>query len=429
MLSLPILSNAGMKIELINIGTELILGKVLNTHHKWMAEQLGNSGYRISHQECINDTPEDIAFSIKSAISRADIILTTGGLGPTSDDLTRDVVADLFSLSLFQDSKVLENIRGFFEVKKRSMPDGVEIQAQVPEGAEVIHNQFGTAPGLIIKQENNPDKKCCLIMLPGPPRELHPMFKNSILPWLRKSFPIDNPPYCRIIRTTGMGESQVEKRIAPSLIHLIETGNLDVGYCARPGNVDIRLESRGQSAAQLLNSAYESVARLMAEFIYGEEETLLEEKVVELLTKTGHSVVLAESCTGGRISDRLTNVPGASQVVWGAFTTYSNESKIECLNVSPSTLDQFGAVSSQTAIEMAEGALKKSRADYAVSVTGIAGPGGGSDEKPVGTVFLALACKNKPTQVHNRINDFDRETFKYVTSTLALDLLRKVIGS
>ncbi len=425
-------SPVNMKIELINIGTELMAGHVLNTHHMWMAKTLFESGYRITRQICIDDEAKEVRKEVESAVSTADIVLTTGGLGPTSDDLTRETIAELLGKTLHRDETVMNRLRSFFESKGREIPTGVDVQADVPDGAEVIINYFGTAPGLILRFDRidsattGENRKGLLVMLPGPPRELRPMFKDQILPYMKQHSPLEKPLVCVILRTTGIGESIVESRLKEPLKECINDG-LEIGFCAQPGMVDIRLQSQSGDAEQVVAMARKIVEDILSKYIYGVESDLLEERIIQDLTKTGKRVVTVESCTGGRISDRLTNIPGASAVVWGGFTTYSNESKSKCIGVNPQTLEQFGAVSSQTAAEMAEGALKQSGAEFALSVTGIAGPSGGSSEKPIGTVFIGIASKSLSTRVLHKINVFDRETFKTITSNQALDLLRKTI--
>ncbi|HTD66040.1 MAG TPA: nicotinamide-nucleotide amidohydrolase family protein, partial [Candidatus Limnocylindria bacterium] len=289
----------------------------------------------------------------------------------------------------------------------------------------VLMNAHGTAPGLIMQVPSGKFRAAVtwLVMLPGPPRELRPMFTEQIVPWLRDTLPCESEFVCRTLKTTGLGESRVEELIAPHLKHLTDAG-LELGYCARVGEVDLRFVARGCGAAQNVAEAESISRRLMADFIYGADDDQLETVIVRLLTDRKQTLALAESCTGGFIANRITNVPGASAVLWGGAVSYANEAKTKWLGVNPATLATHGAVSEATAREMAEGARRIAGSDFAISVTGIAGPDGGTPEKPVGTVFIGMATPQSIT-VQKFQNRFDRETFKYVTSQQALEMLRR----
>jgi nicotinamide-nucleotide amidase len=417
-------------IELINTGSELMLGLVLNTHQQWLCRQLADRGFVVSRQVAVADTASDIEQAVREALARADLILVTGGLGPTSDDLTRDKIAGLLGRRLHEDAAALANIESFFAARKRPMPPGTRVQALVPEGALVLQNAHGTAPGLVMEVNPNrfrPDGKASwLVLLPGPPRELKPMFLEQALPAFGPLLPIESRFICQTLRTTGLGESVVEERIAGPLAALTKIG-LQIGYCARVGEVDVRLAARGAEAPLVVAQAEEIVRGTLAENIFGTGEEQLEQVVVHRLTAIRKTLAVAESCTGGFIAHRLTNVPGASAVLLAGLVTYSNDAKRDLLGVKAETLGAHGAVSKAVAREMAEGARRRTGADYALAVTGIAGPSGGTEAKPVGTVFIALASKGK-TIVLNPINRYDRETFKFVTSQQALDLLRRRLG-
>ena len=377
------------------------------------------------------DAGSDIEQAGREALARADLIITTGGLGPTSDDLTRDLVAQLLGKELREDAAVLAHIRGFFESRKRTMPERMRVQALVPDGAMVLHNPHGTAPGLAMEVSPNPfragGKPSWLIMLPGPPRELRPMFTDTVTPLLRRVLPLASGFVCRTLRTTGIGESVVEEKIGGPLRHWVEAG-LDLGYCARPGQVDVRLAARGVGAEQQVREAEAIVRGLLGPYIYGGEDEDPETVIVRLLTERKATLALAESCTGGGIANRVTNVPGASAVLLAGLVTYSNAAKQKLLGVHTETLDRHGAVSEPVAREMAEGARQQTQADYALAVTGIAGPSGGTPEKPVGTVFIGLAGPSG-TVAERQFNPYDRETFKQVTTQQALELLRRTILS
>ncbi len=326
---------------------------------------------------------------------------------------------------------MLAHIRHFFESRKRPMPERTRVQALVPEGAMVLANPHGTAPGLAMEVRPNPfrsdGKPSWLIMLPGPPRELRPMFADSVVPLLRRVLPLASGFVCRTLRTTGIGESVVQEKIGGPLQRWVEAG-LDLGYCARPGQVDVRLAARGGDAAQQVREAEAVVRELLDPHIYGVEDEDLETVIVRLLTERKATLALAESCTGGCIANRVTNVPGASVVLLAGLVTYSNAAKQKFLGVHAETLARHGAVSKPVAREMAEGARRQTQADYALAVTGIAGPSGGTPRKPVGTVFIGLAGPSG-TLVERQFNPYDRETFKQVTAQQALDLLRRTILS
>jgi len=418
-----------VNIELINTGTELMLGHVLNTHQQWICRQLADRGYRVTRQVAVADSGPDIQQAVREALARADLVITTGGLGPTSDDITRDLIAGLLGLELREDAAALANVEKFFALRKRPMPDKTRVQALVPEGAIVLHNAHGTAPGLAIEVPPEPrhiaDKTRWLIMLPGPPRELRPMFVEQALPLIAQRLPLANGFVSRTLKTTGLGESFVEEKIAGPLQEFTGAG-LEIGYCARTGEVDLRLAARGADAGRIIAEAEKTVRGLLGGHIFGEGDEQLESVIVRRLTERKQTLALAESCTGGYLANRITNVPGASVIFLGGLVTYSNDAKQKFLGVRAETLAKHGAVSEPVVREMAEGARRQTGADHALAVTGIAGPGGGTAEKPVGTVFIALATDGH-TFVLNPVNRYDRETFKYVTSQQALELLRRML--
>jgi nicotinamide-nucleotide amidase len=418
-----------LNIEIINTGSELMRGLVLNTHSQWLGRQLADAGYPVTRQTAIPDTGPAIQQAVRESLERAEFIIVTGGLGPTSDDLTRDLIAGLLGKKLVVDDAILARLEAFFAQRGRPMPAGTKVQAQVPEGALVLENPNGTAPGLAMKANPNPfsadGKPAWLVMLPGPPREMRPMFINLVLPLLRREFPLKTDYACLTLRTTGVAESLVEESIAGPLAPLIAAG-LELGYCAHSGHVDVRLSAEGNSAKELVAKGEAVVRKQLGAQIFGTQDEQLHTVIVHLLKQRGETLVLAESCTGGHIANRITDVPGASAVFLAGMVTYSNEAKQNLLGVRAETLAQHGAVSEPVAREMAEGARARFHADYALAVTGIGGPDGGTTDKPVGTVFIALATP-RHTFVLNPINRFDRETFKLVTCQQALDLLRRTL--
>ena len=418
-----------MNVELINTGSELMLGRVLNTHQQWLCRRLADQGYVVTRQVAVADTGPDIEQAVREALGRADLVITTGGLGPTSDDITRDLVAQLLGKKLHEDAAALANIERFFTARKRQMPESTKVQALVPDGALVLQNAHGTAPGLAMELAPNPfragGKAAWLVMLPGPPRELRPMFTDQVVPLLRRVLPLEREFVCRTLRTTGIGESLVQERIVGPLAPFVAQG-LDVGYCAHVGQVDVRLAAHGASAAGLVRESEAVVRALLTKEIFGEEDESLDAMIIRLLTERKQTLALAESCTGGGIANRLTNVPGASAVLLAGLVTYSNAAKQKFLGVRAETLAAHGAVSEPTAREMAAGARRETGADFALSVTGIAGPGGGSEAKPVGTVFIGLAGPTG-TPVLRQFNPYDRETFKQATANQALEMLRRLL--
>lgn len=417
-----------MKIELITTGTELLLGRVLNTHQQWLGQRLADSGYTLSRQVTVPDTGQAIREAVQTALGRAGLIITTGGLGPTSDDITRGLIADLLARPLRRDDSIASHIGDFFSRRNRPMSESVLVQAQVPEGAVVFLNEHGTAPGLAIDisphtfHEN--DKSAWLLMLPGPPRELRPMVDDQALPFIKKHLPFEQAFHCRTLRSLGIGESMVEDMLVGQLKPLMDCG-LDLGFCARPGQVDIRLSGKGPEMPAIIAEAEAAIRAAIDKQIYGTDDETIEQVIVDRLIATGETLAVAESCTGGFLGHHITNVPGASAIFAGGVVTYSNAMKKKLLGVNESTLEQHGAVSKQVATEMAEGILAVSGANHALSVTGIAGPTGGMPEKPVGTVWLGLASKGGRPLAVRKFHPYDRETFKQATVRQALEILRR----
>ena len=440
-----------MIVELINTGSELMLGRTLNTHQQWLCRRLADLGFVVTRQVAIADGAQDIQQAVRESLSRADLILVTGGLGPTSDDVTRELIAELLGKPLREDPTIVAGLKKFFEERKRPMPARNLVQAQVPEDAIVLPNPNGTAPGLAMKIESGsgvwglasgataasdrthsppyprrqtPDAKW-LIMLPGPPRELRPMFIDAVVPLLQRELP-PQIFICHTIRTAGIGESALAEQIEAPLQALVAAG-LELGYCARPGQVDVRLASRKPDAERIVSEAQQIVERVFAKNIFAHDDEDIEAVIVRELTARKQTLAIAESCTGGYITNRITNVPGASAVLIAGLVTYANEAKTKFVGVRPETLAAHGAVSEMVVREMAEGARRETGADYGIAVTGIAGPGGGLAEKPVGTVFMAVSSATGTVAV-KQLNRFDRETFKDITSQQVLGMLRRVMA-
>jgi nicotinamide-nucleotide amidase len=407
-----------MRLEVVNTGTELLIGQVVNTHVSYFGEKLLGLGIRIQRQTTVPDG-DVIGTMLQEVFPRADVILITGGLGPTSDDVTREVLAAMLGRELHLDASVLEHMRKIFARNGRIMPESNARQAMVPDGAEVLENPFGTAPGLYFPAA--PGVHPHLFVLPGPPRELKPMFQNQVLPKLEAmAGGTERVAKLRNFRILGVGESQLAQELEPSLL---EIGGMEIGYCARLGEVDVRVigpVDRLDRAEVLVRSKFPH------QFVNADGRSL-EETVVSLLTERGLWVATAESCTGGLIANKLTDVPGSSAVFRQGFVTYANEAKMEMLGVPGALLAVHGAVSEPVARAMADGCLRAAGTDFAVAVTGIAGPGGGSAEKPVGTVFIGVASRGAETYVGRYLFPVERLAFKERTARMALDLVRRTV--
>ena len=407
--------NSSALLEVINTGTELLFGSVVNTHLPYLGQQLFSIGLRVQRQVTVPDGAS-IGEAIVEARERSDILLVTGGLGPTSDDLTREIVAELTGRELVYHEEIFSPIRERFEQRGIRMSDRIKRQAYVPKGATVLVNHFGTAPGLYLATDG---KFPHLFLLPGPPREMCPMFEQSALPILRGLVGTVDLS-AAIFRVVGLGESGIEEIISPDLAKI---PGLELGYCARLGEVDVRLIGDHVSIEQ----ASEIVRNHLGVYVVSQGSESLEEVVVQELAAARATVATAESCTGGLLANRLTNVPGASVVFLEGCVTYSNEAKTRTLGVPPELISRVGAVSPEVARAMAEGVRARAGATYGLATTGIAGPDGGTPEKPVGTVFVALATP-KETQVEKLFYPSDRESFKQSVTQHLLDELRLEIG-
>ena len=406
-----------MRVTVINTGTEILLGDVLNTHLTFIARELFPLRLRVERQLSVPD-----GLAIRDALqenwTRSDLIFVTGGLGPTTDDITREITADLLGRELVPDPVLTETITQRLLRRGIRLTDRILRQAQVPRGAEVLPNDNGTAPGLYLAAAADGESPSPhLFLLPGPPRELQPMFIQSVLPILQRIGRQPEPFACLSYRIVGMGESYVEEAVG---VQLLALPGLEVGYCARMGEVDLRLIG----SIEVLERANVVVRSKLTAAIFSTSSENLETVIVRQLAERSATLALAESCTGGFLAHRLTNVPGASSVFLAGYVTYSNEAKISALGVPAELIAEHGAVSEPVARAMAEGARARSGANFALATTGIAGPGGGSEAKPVGTAFLALAGGGE-TIARHLFFPTDRETFKQLASQTALNLLRE----
>jgi nicotinamide-nucleotide amidase len=411
-----------MRVSLLNTGTELLLGDVQDAHLAFIAHEIFPLGLRIEERRTVGDT-EAIRATLAELLSRCEILFVTGGLGPTSDDITREMVADLLGLELRQSSELLALLRQRLRVRRIKWTHSIARQADVPAGAEVLPNQNGSAPGLYLRANINPQiPSPHLFLLPGPPRELQPMFQAFAMPILRSIVPASGLIERRLYKIADKGESLVEEAIGDRVLAI---PGVELGYCARPGEVEVRIVGKSKAIEQ----ADAIIKSTLGPSIFSATGETLEEVIVELLAKRNQTLVVAESCTGGLLANRITNVPGASELFLAGYVCYANQAKIDMLNVDPQLIEKHGAVSEQIARALAEHARTCARSDYALATTGVAGPGGGSQEKPVGTVYIALAASGE-TIAKKFFFPTDRETFKQIATQAALELLRKkLIGT
>ena len=408
-----------MTIELINTGTELLLGDTVNTNAAWLGQQLAAQGMEVSRQTIVPDGPA-IRDAIAEAVTRADVLILTGGLGPTNDDVTRESVSEVLGLPLEVEPGALATLEAYFAHRGKVMSPVNRKQAMVPLGGEVLTNPNGTAPGLYLPASLGQPKglSCSMFLTPGPPREFKPMIENHVIPKLLELYPEFAGRRVLYLKVTGLGESEIVDRVEKDLEAV---PGLVLGYCLGRGDVDVRLSGEPNA----VEKGREIVMSKLGAYVISEDRRVLEQVVVDRLRELGKKVAVAESCTGGTIASRLTDVSGASEVFGYGFVTYANEAKSQELGVAPYQIQHEGAVSQAVAQAMAEGCLKVSGAHYALAVTGIAGPNGGTPEKPVGTVFLALADQDAPTQVRKLFFPGGRDRFKLLTSQSALEMLRR----
>jgi nicotinamide-nucleotide amidase len=406
-----------MRVMLLNTGTELLLGDVQDAHLPFIAREILPLGLRIEERRTIPDS-EAIQQTLAELFPRCEILFVTGGLGPTTDDITREMVAKLLGLELRQSSELLASLRQRLRVRGIKWTAGIARQADVHAGAEVLPNENGSAPGLYLRANISQQiQSPHLFLLPGPPRELQPMFSAFVMPTLRSLVPASASIERRLYEIADKGESLVEEAIGPQVLAI---PGIELGYCARPGEVDVRIVGKSQAIEQ----ADAIIRSTLGSSIFSAAGETLEEVVVKLLVKRSQTLAVAESCTGGLLANRITNVPGASAVFLAGYVCYSNQAKIDMLNIEPQLIDKHGAVSEQVARALAEQARTSARSDYGLATTGVAGPGGGSPEKPVGTVYIALAAPDE-TIAKKLFFPTDRETFKQIATQAALELLRR----
>jgi nicotinamide-nucleotide amidase len=406
-----------MRSVLLNTGTELLAGDVQDTHLAFIAREIFPLGLRIEERRTVGDGAA-IGETLKELFPRAEIIFVTGGLGPTSDDITRDIAAELLGLKLEEDAELLASLKERLRLRGIKWVSSIARQAQVPKNSQILPNENGSASGLYLKANINaaiPSPH--VFLLPGPPRELQPMFRVHAMSILRSI--VKGPPRLerRFYKVAVMGESVIEEKIGKKILAI---PGVELGYCARPGEVDVRIIGERKA----LDQADQVVRAELGDVIFTASDKALEEVLVDLLRRREETLAIAESCTGGLLGNRITNVPGSSAVLLAGYICYANEAKIDILGIDPKLIEEHGAVTEEVARTMAEGARKRARSTYALATTGIAGPDGGSAEKPVGTVYVALADENE-TKVKKLFFPSDRETFKQLVAQVAFEMLRR----
>src|SRR5215813_11659990 len=407
-----------MRAILINTGTELLLGDVQDAHLAFIAREILLLGLRIEERRTVPDG-DVIRRTLTELFPHCEILFVTGGLGPTTDDITREMVAESLGLELRQDPQLLAWLQQRLQVRRIKWTSGIARQADVLAGARVLPNENGSASGFYLKPNINPRiPSPHIFVLPGPPRELQPMFRKFAIPILKSIVEVPFPVERRSYSIAGMGESLVEKAIGEKVLAI---QGIELGYCARPGEVEVRIVGRPDA----IQTAEAIIRDKLGVSIFSDNDEMLEEVVVRLLKQRKQTLATAESCTGGLIANKITNVSGASQVLLAGYVTYANSAKSDVLNVDSKLIDKHGAVSDEAARAMAGGARTRAASTYGLATTGIAGPTGGSDEKPVGTVYIALASGDSKTVVRKFVFPTDRETFKQLAAQAALDLLRR----
>jgi len=409
-----------MNAEIIAVGTELLLGDIVNTDAQLIARGLRELGIDVYYQTVVGDNPARLKRVVKVARERADIIITTGGLGPTLDDLTKETLAEEFGKELQMDEGSLEAMRKFFARIGKKMTRNNEKQALLPEGCTVFPNPRGTAPGCAFEADGK-----YVIMLPGPPRECGPMWEECAAPYLRKL--AGGFIESRCVRVFGLGESNME-----AILHdmMAASSNPTIAPYARTSECFVKITAKAgtkEECDRLLEPVTEEVKHLLGEYVYGVDVDSLEQLVGEKLREQGLTLAVAESCTGGLLSKRITDLPGCSDYYLGGVCSYSNEVKMRVLGVRAETLESYGAVSPETAREMAEGVAKKLGSDIGVGITGIAGPGGGTNEKPVGLVYISVWHSGK-TATREVRSAPGRDRVRLHAASTALDMIRREIS-
>ena len=408
-----------MKAEIIAIGTEILLGDIINLNAQYLAQELAALGIDMYYQQVVGDNEKRIVHAFDEAYNRSDIIITTGGLGPTDDDLTKEVAARYFNKKLLEDQESIEKIKYYFRFREKKMTKNNLKQGLIPEGAITINNNNGTAPGVIIEENNK-----IMIILPGPPKEMKPMFEETVKPYLKKK--ADSVLVSKMIKILGIGESVV----ADELKDLMDAQtNPTIAPYAKEVGVMLRVTAKAnneEEAIQLIAPIEDKIKEKLGDNVYATEDIAIEDVVAKLLIERNLTISTAESCTGGMIASTLINYPGISEVLLEGAVTYSNEAKHNRLGVKNETLDKYGAVSEETAREMAIGIAKTAKTDVSIVTTGIAGPGGGTEEKPVGLVYVGVYVQGEVT-IQKCIFNGNRSRIRLQATMTGLDMLRRIL--
>lgn len=409
-----------MIVEIISVGTEILLGNIVNTNAAYLAEKCAGIGLSCYYQDVVGDNEERLSSVLQTALSRADVLLLSGGLGPTQDDLTKETAAKVLGRELYLHEPSKEAIAAFFQNRGMEITENNWKQAMVPEGCTVIENPNGTAPGIIIEENGKH-----IVLMPGPPGEMIPMFENAVMPYLSALVP--GIIYSQTVKICGVGESKVESMVED----MINTqSNPTIATYAKTGEVHLRVTASAENekeAKKLLKPFVKELKGRFGNHIYStQEEVTLEKAVVDLLCANHLTVSTVESCTGGMLSARLINVPGVSEVYKTGYITYSNKSKRKILGIKKSLLEKHGAVSPEIAKEMAKGAALFTKADVTVGITGLAGPEGGSEEKPVGLVYIACSVCGRVTVQEYHFSG-SRMKIRESSVSAALSLMRECI--
>ncbi|HMM68931.1 MAG TPA: competence/damage-inducible protein A [Gudongella oleilytica] len=407
-----------MITEIIAVGTEITLGSIVNTNAVYLSKRLSEMGLEVCYHTSVDDDPVRLSGVFSIAVDRSDLIILTGGLGPTEDDLTKETIARVLGRSMISDISVEEQIKNIFTYSNRPMPSNNLKQARKPEGTEFIPNLKGTAPGIFIKHEGK-----LIVLLPGPPREMIPMFEGFVTELIKDDLHIS----IRSINTIGIGESALEEILREMDINIPD---FTVNTYASLGTVEIKIVGKGYDKKLLERNSKILIERLserLGDSIYGFDNITIEEAVLNRLEDKNLNLAVAESVTGGEITRRITKIPGASRHFISGIIAYSEASKVRDLNVSEDTLEKYGAVSSETAVEMAKGLLNRKDVDIAISTTGFAGPSTG-EGKPIGLVYICVADKTR-VEIFERIFTGDRQAIQEKAASLALANLHKFLNN
>jgi nicotinamide-nucleotide amidase len=404
--------------EIIAVGTELLMGQINNTNARYISARFPDADVYVYYHTVVGDNPKRLSACLETALGRVDVVITTGGLGPTQDDLTKETISNALGLELVPDKDTLDRIHRFFAARGRVPTPNNEKQGYFPAGSKIIRNANGTAPGCIVEKEGK-----VVVMLPGPPWEMEPMFEESVLPFFLRD--ARSRLYSVYIRMFGIGESSMEDKIKDLIT---AQSNPTIAPYAKRGEITLRVTAKYNPADEdpekIIAPVLEEIKERLGDFIYSYENEELHSRVAHMLIESNCKIAVAESCTGGMLTSMLTDIPGISAVLDMSVVTYSYEAKSTILGVDPEVLKKVGAVSREVAVQMAIGIRKAAGSDIGVGITGIAGPGGGTPDKPVGTVYVALADENGTT--YKKLNLWGaRDKIRHSTCLNALDMIRR----